>query len=106
MTGRFAGDSRSLGLLLSLCGLSCIVTGWGHRDAGERPGLRPFVGWRKKRWVAAASVGRKPLEWAILLGWSQERPGDVLVGGSSGPLFGGSGEEGTLPLPRSLADGP
>ena len=30
----------------------------------------------------------------------------VLVGGSTGPFSGASGEEGTLPLPRSFGNGP
>lgn len=56
--------------------------------------------------VVSTSVGKEASGWAVLLGWSQDRPRDVLVGGSGDLLLGGSGKEGTLPLSRSPADGP
>lgn len=58
-------------------------------------------------WVGGRSCGRrlpqlasKPLGWAVLLGWGQERPKDVLVLGSSGPFLGAQEWREPCPCPE------
>lgn len=74
----------------------------GAHEAGERPGSGTALGWRRKRWAVSASVGQRA-SGAGQLAWVEPGGcGDVLVGGSGGPVFRGSGREGALPCHKAL----
>lgn len=94
--------SRTWGLLLSHPGLVELHCG----GMGIRGGWQDIWVW-DLLWVGGRSCGRrlpqlasKPLGWAVLLGWGQERPKDVLVLGSSGPFLGAQEWREPCPCPE------
>ena len=63
-----AGEGPGSGLLF-------VVGTWGL----VRGLARAFRSWLEEEVMGVTvSVGCEPLGWAVLLGWSQERPEDVL----------------------------